>query len=391
MSSILKTDKVSVTNPLSYTNAPSTPAVSGTIDIETQSTMSAINKNQFFGSRIRTRISSGITSNAAPAGANWARGTANGVSVLDFYSSTSGPAVSTAYAHLYTTTSSPASTENTDISAQVGAYDNPSSGPIGQPMVYSNLPTIDSGLAVNNFGTIVKNRLVVEGNDNVSTGVSAIGLKIVNKSPNPGSVNTPLVYLHHRSQFPTTGPSVYMAFQNGPTETGSIFTSSTTTSYSTSSDYRLKENINPVESGLDIIAALRPRSWTWKINNEEDMGFIAHEVQEDAPQIAGSVSGKKDEVIRFGKLIDANGDAKLAMESDEELQVPEPSEEDAARYASEGYTWTHFRDEPLYQGIDTSFMVAPLVSAVKELKAIVDQQQAQITTLEQRITALETA
>jgi hypothetical protein len=36
-------------------------------------------------------------------------------------------------------------------------------------------------------------------------------------------------------------------------------------------------------------------------------------------------------------------------------------------------------------------MVAPLVSAVKELKAIVDQQQAQITTLEQRITALETA
>jgi hypothetical protein len=182
-----------------------------------------------------------------------------------------------------------------------------------------------------------------------------------------------------------------MAFQNGPTETGSIFTSSTTTSYSTSSDYRLKENINPVESGLDIIAALRPRSWTWKINNEEDMGFIAHEVQEDAPQIAGSVSGKKDEVIRFGKLIDANGDAKLAMESDEELQVPEPSEEDAARYASEGYTWTHFRDEPLYQGIDTSFMVAPLVSAVKELKAIVDQQQAQITTLEQRITALETA
>jgi hypothetical protein len=79
------------------------------------------------------------------------------------------------------------------------------------------------------------------------------------------------------------------------------------------------------------------------------------------------------------------------MESDEELQVPEPSEEDAARYASEGYTWTHFRDEPLYQGIDTSFMVAPLVSAVKELKAIVDQQQAQITTLEQRITALETA
>jgi hypothetical protein len=391
MSSILKSDRVSVYTPLSYTNAPSTPLVSGTVDVEVQRSLSAINKNQFFGSRIRHRLTGGILVNAPTAPGAWNNSSANGVSAIDFYSSTSGPAVDRAYLHLYATTASPSTGENTAITSQVGSYDNASPGPIGQPMVYSNLPTIDSGLAVNNYGTIVKSRLVVDGFSDVDIGVAAHGLKVVNKSPNPGAVSTPLVYLHHRSQLSSTGPSIYINFQNGPTQTGSINTPSTTTTYSTSSDYRLKENINPVESGLDIITALRPRSWTWKVNDETDMGFIAHEVQEDAPLIAGAVTGKKDEVIRYGKLIDANGDAKLVMDSDEELQIPEPSEEDAARYASEGYTWTHFRDEPIYQGIDTSFMVAPLVAAVKELKAIVDQQQAQITALEQRIVALETA
>jgi len=44
---------------------------------------------------------------------------------------------------------------------------------------------------------------------------------------------------------------------------------------------------------------------------------------------------------------------------------------------------------PVYQGIDVSFLVATLTAAIQELKALVDTQSSTITTLTARITALE--
>lgn len=128
-----------------------------------------------------------------------------------------------------------------------------------------------------------------------------------------------------------TGSSICIDIYRSATRTGSISNTNTTTTYSTSSDYRLKENVRPMAGALAKIEALKPVTYTWKTDGSAGEGFIAHELAEVVPQC---VSGDKD-------AVDAEGN-------------------------------------PVYQGIDTSFLVATLTAAIQELKAEVDQLRAQV-------------
>ena len=136
-----------------------------------------------------------------------------------------------------------------------------------------------------------------------------------------------------------------LAFNNASgTNVGRIQIDSGSTSYVTSSDYRLKENIAPMTGALAKVAQLKPVTYKWKVDGTDGQGFIAHELQAVVPDC---VSGEKDEV-------DENGDIKP-------------------------------------QGIDTSFLVATLTAAIQELKAINDTQAETINALTARIVALEQA
>jgi len=80
---------------------------------------------------------------------------------------------------------------------------------------------------------------------------------------------------------------------------GSITTTGSATAYNTSSDYRLKDNIEPMVGALEKIAALKPCTFTWVTDGSVDRGFIAHELQEVIPQ---AVSGEKDAVDDKGNI-----------------------------------------------------------------------------------------
>ena len=125
-------------------------------------------------------------------------------------------------------------------------------------------------------------------------------------------------------------------------QVGSIQSNGSTTSYNTSSDYRLKENIAPMTGALGVVQQLKPVTYKWKSTGEESQGFIAHELQAVVPDC---VTGEKDAVDENGKI------------------VP--------------------------QGIDTSFLVATLTAALQETKALIDTQAATINALTARIVALE--
>ena len=111
-------------------------------------------------------------------------------------------------------------------------------------------------------------------------------------------------------------------FQRQNSTVGSVSVTTTATAYNTSSDYRLKENIQPMTGALAKVAALKPCTYKWKADGSAGEGFIAHELAEVVPQC---VTGKKD-------AVDADG-------------------------------------KPVYQGIDTSFLVATLTAAIQELTA----------------------
>jgi hypothetical protein len=131
----------------------------------------------------------------------------------------------------------------------------------------------------------------------------------------------------------TTQNSVVFYRNSG--STGTIQVTGTTTAYNTSSDYRLKENVQPMTGALAKVTAMKPCTYTWKLDGSLGEGFIAHELAEVVPQAVG---GEKDAVNADGKIIP--------------------------------------------QGIDTSFLVATLTAAIQEQQALITSLTARITTLE---------
>jgi hypothetical protein len=93
----------------------------------------------------------------------------------------------------------------------------------------------------------------------------------------------------------------YLAwFIAGTTDVGSINSNGTTTTYSTSSDYRLKNITGPVTGYKERLNALQPKQGSWKVDGSEFRGFLAHEFADSYP---ASVNGEKD-------AVDENGNPK---------------------------------------------------------------------------------
>ena len=91
--------------------------------------------------------------------------------------------------------------------------------------------------------------------------------------------------------------SGYAQFQYAGANIGTITQNGTTAvAYNTTSDYRLKTDVAPIQNALSTVQALNPVSFTW-IDGRKDDGFIAHELQSVLPNC---VTGEKDAVNEDG-------------------------------------------------------------------------------------------
>jgi len=81
---------------------------------------------------------------------------------------------------------------------------------------------------------------------------------------------------------------------------GTITTTNAATAYNTSSDYRLKNNPQPLTGSGAFIDALKPKTWTWTVDGRRGVGFVAHEVEPVSPD---SVHGAKDAVDNEGNPV----------------------------------------------------------------------------------------
>ena len=94
-----------------------------------------------------------------------------------------------------------------------------------------------------------------------------------------------------------------LAFQNNSgSEVGSISSSTSSTSFNTSSDYRLKENAVAISDGITRLKTLKPYKFNWisdDTNTPVD-GFFAHEVSSAVPE---AISGTKDAVDSDNKPV----------------------------------------------------------------------------------------
>jgi hypothetical protein len=122
---------------------------------------------------------------------------------------------------------------------------------------------------------------------------------------------------------------VFISFFGSSAQVGSISTSGGSTTYSTSSDYRLKENVAEMSGSVDRVKSMNPVRFNFAGESQTVDGFLAHEIQAIVPE---AVVGEKD-------AVDDDGN-------------------------------------PIYQGIDQSKLVPVLVAAIKELTARIEALEA---------------
>ena len=142
-------------------------------------------------------------------------------------------------------------------------------------------------------------------------------------------------------------------------DVGSISVTASATAYNTSSDYRLKQDIAPMTGALAKVALLKPVTYKWKVDGSDGEGFIAHELAEVKPDC---VSGDKDATRQ------------------EEYEVTPAVKDEEGNITTPAVMGT--RTVPVYQGIDTSFLIATLTAAIQELSAKNDALTARIVALE---------
>ena len=148
-----------------------------------------------------------------------------------------------------------------------------------------------------------------------------------------------------------TGNSTVVQFYNGNGGVGNIQLNGSATAYNTSSDYRLKENVDYTFDATTRLKQLKPARFNFIADDTKTVdGFIAHEVSSVVPE---AISGEKDAI-------------KVWQEGEE---LPEGVAVGDNKLDADGNTI------PDYQGIDQSKLVPLLVKTIQEL-------EARITTLE---------
>ena len=101
--------------------------------------------------------------------------------------------------------------------------------------------------------------------------------------------------------------SNFAVFQNSSSQVcGNIIqTGSTTVSYNTSSDQRLKENIADADDAGSKIDAIQVRKFDWKVDgSHQDYGMIAQELQAVAPEaVSGDADSEEMMGVDYSKLV----------------------------------------------------------------------------------------
>jgi hypothetical protein len=133
------------------------------------------------------------------------------------------------------------------------------------------------------------------------------------------NANYDLLTLTHEA---TSGNRRMVIFNTGGYGTvGTIISTNSSTTYNTTSDYRLKEDLKDFDA-LDIMSKIKFYDFKWKIEDSRSTGVIAHELKEIVPY---AVYGEKDGVdkdenpsyqgVDYSKLVAIQGKAIQQLEA----------------------------------------------------------------------------
>ena len=160
----------------------------------------------------------------------------------------------------------------------------------------------------------------------------------------------------------STAATAAIKFFNPNGDVGSIDMSGSSTSYNTSSDYRLKENVADMTGAIARVKQLAPKRFNFIADADTTVdGFLAHEAQAVVPE---AITGTHNEVETWTQQQIDDGDA------------PDGTSAGDNKLDDDGNTI------PVMQGIDQSKLVPLLTGALKEAVAKIEALEARVKTLE---------
>tara|TARA_R100000808_G_C2152297_1_gene161622 strand:+ start:3806 stop:5293 length:1488 start_codon:yes stop_codon:yes gene_type:complete len=264
-------------------------------------------------------------------------------------------------------------TEGAQIHAEIDG--TPGSNDLPTALVFSTTSdganTITERMRVNSSG----NLLIGTTTDSGPLTVSAAGRcsvmhssgtsntqDILNLIGNGNTTNNAIRFWH--------GTNV--AFSGGSV-VGTIVINSSSTTYNTSSDYRLKENVTYNWDATSRLKQLKPARFNFKVNADTTVdGFLAHEVSSIVPE---AITGEKDGTRTLTKVVLSSSNVVLGDDIEQsawaagKLTTKDADGNDVASLYPSDSKWTEEHVVPEYQGIDQSKLVPLLVKTIQELEA----------------------
>ncbi|QIE89442.1 tail fiber domain-containing protein [Pseudomonas nitroreducens] len=204
----------------------------------------------------------------------------------------------------------------------------------------------------------------------------------------------------------TGGNNLLGFYYNGLNAVGTITTNGTSTAYNTSSDYRLKQEIQDADADAAWrnLDGYRIRSYAYKTDPGHRIRFggIAHELAEVNPDM---VTGEKDAAVGIGTLYEVRsigiilGDDNRVLAHDVEeppegrwietgthefvaaTDVEEPDE------ISSKQRWVKTEERMQIQGVDWSKLVPELVLNLQTAKRMIQDLRSELDEVRQKISA----
>ena len=179
------------------------------------------------------------------------------------------------------------------------------------------------------------------------------------------SNNEFMIFNNHSS--PAGTASLQFRYDNSAK--GSIGLTSTAVSFNTSSDYRLKENIDYSWDATARLKQLKPARFNWISDDTNTLvdGFIAHEVSDIVPE---AITGEKDATKTLSNVVLDSNNLIIGEDVSEDDWTAGKTGDDPL-YPSDS-TWEASHTVPVYQEIDQAKLVPLLVKTIQELETRIE-------------------
>ena len=154
-------------------------------------------------------------------------------------------------------------------------------------------------MRINNSGDVLINTTLTNVYTNTTANQGGVSIM---KTPSGSRLDVARDGSCYTANRPSTTGIIH-DFRQAGAQVGTITITNSSTAYNTSSDYRLKEDLQDF-AGLDMVSKIPVYDFKWKTDESRSYGVMAHELQEVLPQaVVGEKDAEEMQSVDYSKIV----------------------------------------------------------------------------------------